>query len=227
VAHDLAQRIRSRCYWRANIRPDHFNPQRIGDYARLDAIVRDSAVSLRGWDYPHVGGRTLREAGTDWIGETIEWDVHHELWRFYQSGNFLSLSGLWYDWRDPSTDSVAPIFPFWDTLWRFTEIFEFAARLASTEAGDDEMRVEITIGNIGGRQLYQDDPRKTGFRIYHFPYETFEWPLHPTAPIRREELTMQPRELALTPMHEMMQRFGFAANRESLRAYQQELDRRR
>src|SRR5687767_10661014 len=100
MATDLIERIKTRCFWQTTIRPERFVPNRVEDYGRLLTIVRESAVSLRGWDFPHVAERPGHtQHGEDWIGQEIDWKDHIELWRLYQSGQFVSVLGLWYDWE--------------------------------------------------------------------------------------------------------------------------------
>jgi hypothetical protein len=110
------------------------------------ALVQNKAVRFRGWDFPHIDIHNPPQIGIDWVGQEIEWDHHLGSWRLYQSGLFLHVSGFWADWRDHS--SFWPPDTNWkpgallgvaDTLFVFTEIFEFAARLSLSEAGGDTM----------------------------------------------------------------------------------------
>ena len=41
-------------YWRVILYPSTFEPRRISTLSKCWNVVRESAVSLRGWDYPHV-----------------------------------------------------------------------------------------------------------------------------------------------------------------------------
>lgn len=228
---ELLNRIKSRCYWQALIRPERFMSNRIEDYIRLLPIIRESSVSLRGWDFPHVDYRPdVRRNGDDWVGEDLEWNTYLELWRFYQSGQFVSVLGLGYDWQGRTTENPegnGPVnfLPLWDTIYRFTEFYEFAARLALTEAGDAAMRVQSKIGNLQGRYLVQDNPRKTSIRHYQFHAESFTHPPHDSDPIPREALIAKPREFAAGALLELFRRFEFAATLESIRSWQEELDR--
>jgi len=69
MASGMVELIRSRCYWQTVIQPDQFQQDRIENYGRLFPIVSESAVSLRGWEFPLVAGQLeQRTAGDDWVG---------------------------------------------------------------------------------------------------------------------------------------------------------------
>jgi hypothetical protein len=227
----LAEKIRSRCYWQTVVRPVQFQQTHIKDYSRLLPIVREASVRLRGWDFPHVDDRwEAKRAGNDWVGEELAWQDHLELWRLYQSGQFVSLRGLWHDWQGSSEvnpEGAGPTnsLPLWDSIYRLTEIYEFAARLALTEAGDALMRVEVMVGGLQGRVLAQDHPRKTGLRKYVFLADDFSYPAPDSDPIPIETLVGQPRELAAEALVELFRRFEFAASTDVVRSWQDELDR--
>jgi hypothetical protein len=107
-----------------------------------------------------------------------------------------------------------------------TEIYEFAARLALTGAGDATMRVEIKIGNLQGRVLVQDNSRQSPVWHHDFPTATFTYPVLDTDSITRQSLIGQPREFAAVALLELFRRFEFAATIETIRSWQDELGRR-
>ena len=51
-------------------------------------------------------------------------------------------------WLPPSDEHCFVSLSVENAVARFTEIFELAARLSFTEAGDASMRLEISVGNI-------------------------------------------------------------------------------
>jgi len=86
----------------------------------------------------------------DWIGQEPEWEQYLELWRFYQSGQFVDFMGLDEDWRDQSKLWPPPgdwkpclFLDVEETVFQLTEIFEFAARLSLTEAGDEITNLKV------------------------------------------------------------------------------------
>jgi hypothetical protein len=230
MENDLPSLIRSRCYWQATIRPEQFDEVRVDDYALLFPIVEESVVSLWSWPFPIVAGDTdSRRSGEDWVGEEIDWKFGPSLWRLYQSGQFFTLLGMWRDWHgrspnNPNGDGPQESLPMWDTIRQFTEIYEFAARLSLTEAGDAAMRVNVKIGNIQGRILGQDNPRKTQLRYYRFQAPDYSWPAPRSEPISRNALVGDPRGLAAEGLAELFKRFDFNAGTQAIRAWQEELD---
>src|SRR5216117_1721135 len=163
-AKELEKKIRSRGYWRVVIRPSGF----IAERARLrdlEQIARDSVVQLRGWDYPHfpkegvTRGNDFIEALTD-----VEWLSHIELWRLYQSGQFVHLFAMREDWVEgtslPGLGNVkrGTLLSYESTLYTITEIFLFAGRLAQRMALGPDVVVEYGLYNLQNRRLETFNP---------------------------------------------------------------------
>jgi hypothetical protein len=101
----------------------------------------------------------------DFIEQATDWEHHVETWRLYQSGQFIHYAAFSDDWRDQS--GLWPPDGTWKagmwlgigaTIYRFTEVFEFAARFAQTAAGDETMAIRIDTVGIAARQFYVDNP---------------------------------------------------------------------
>ncbi|GAI33014.1 unnamed protein product, partial [marine sediment metagenome] len=157
-----------------------------------------------------------------------DWEQFLEIWRFYQSGQFIDITGMNEDWYD-QRHSIPAALGDWrpglilgigNTLFRFTEIFEFAARLAMTQAGDDVIYIEITVSNLEGRKLWVDSHSRMPLRhnyiasIKEFPYQI---------ELSRTELIAAPRELALKPVTELFRRFSWDPSQDVLRDQQKNL----
>jgi len=185
-------------------------------------------VNLRGWDFPHLDPHIQTHVDMDWIGQESDWEHFLEIWRFYQSGQFIDIAGMDEDWYD-QRHSIPAALSDWrpglilgigNTLFRFTEIFEFTARLAMTQAGDDIMRIEITVSNLEGRKLWVDSHSRMPLHrnyiasIREFPYQI---------ELSRTELIAAPKELALKPTTELFRRFSWDPNQDVLRDQQKEL----
>lgn len=161
----LLTRIREHGYWRVVIRPARFAPEHIPDLDALYNLVESRAVRFHGWEYPRVGRATTIRGGNDCVEQAVEQGHHHEYWRFYQSGQLIDYIGLAEDWNVASVRWGATALPhaekslpLYDTLYRLTEVFEFAARLALSEtyAPGEGMRVELLLTSLLDRQLYND-----------------------------------------------------------------------
>lgn len=221
------EKIRSRGHWRVLIRPNEFIEDRV-DLPTLAEIVTRSQVRLRGWYFPHIKGEF--QPGRDYIAQATAWDYHLESWRFYTSGQFADLIAINDDWRDisslhPPNEGWRPgvVLSVWNPLYRFTEFFEFAARLALSDAGSESMVVEITTNGLGGRHLVVDDPRRSSFDreyVAGVPEHTYR------RVYRREELVAQARIEAVRATRDLLHRFGWlAVTEEFLSGYQEELTR--
>ena len=228
---DLTRKIKTAGYIEVSIRPGRFVADRVQPITSLFPIVQRCKVSLRGWDYPHIDRKQPDPVpNRDFVEQESNSDHHLESWRLYQSGQFLSLRGISYDWRDQS--SVWPADKNWrrrdlliveQTLFTLAEIFEFAARLSNTAAGDDPMYVDIIFGGLEGRALAVSDFRRidsvagTRAQIQEYPQKF----VVPSA-----ELVAEPRSRAIRASQELFRRFGEELRPDLLRDWLDELIRR-
>lgn len=216
----LLDDIRSLGYWKVVIRPAIFESKKVPDLRHLLELVRRSSIQFRGWDFPHMGSRTGPSVGIDWIGQECEWDYVRELWRVYQSGQFVFFGGLREDRRDqsglwPADASWRPktVLHLEDAVLCISEFIEFSARYAVTEAGSDQMVIELQLNGLNGRQLWTQHP-------FNFPLlpdertssETFTANLQ----VNRTELVASPKEIASRVSTDLMRHFGWEASPEFL-----------
>ena len=190
--------IRSKGYWRIDIRPADYVRDRV-QYSALKSVLERTVVRLRGWDFPHFEGQGNERRGDNWIGSETAWNQIREAWRFYQSGQFVYLRGVIVDWIEPERVPLArvpmgvPSLGVGDALFTISEIFEFASRLSVTDAGADQMRVEIELRNTAGRLLYVDDQRRMSMDNQ---YSFHDPALTTSVVISRADLAGRSRELA-------------------------------
>jgi hypothetical protein len=225
----LSNEIRSRGYWEVAIRPAHFAAKRLPDISSLYPIVSKTFVTLRGWDFPHVEPSAKTRINIDWIGQEFVWEIHLSAWRFYQSGHFIFLGGMPVDWREnssiwPASDDWEPgsLLGVGDAIFRFTEIFEFAARLAQSEAGDDPMHVDVTVGNLKDRCLYAE--RGTSWLPYP-KHQTSMDEYRCSEELSQAELLATARQTALRAANELFKRFGWETTIADLQAWQEKIMR--
>jgi hypothetical protein len=188
-------------------------------------------VQLRGWDFPHVSARSDILRGTDWIGQDSDWSGYIEVWRAYLTGQFIDLAGFFEDWADEDTFGRTKRHDWQPCqslhiehiIYRYTEIFEFAARWAMTEAGDSEMHVSIEAHGLKDRVLAVYDPRRLGFLEEHVAHID-EWK-HEIS-VSREELVATSREKAQQASASLLMRFGWEPPLEAIADWQQQLIKR-
>lgn len=211
---DLTREIRSAGYWEVTIRPKVFRPDRVPDLLDLQTILERSVVSVRGWDFPHIARNERVLPHLDFIQQESDWQQFRERWRFYQSGQFVILRAMHYDWRDRSEWYPADahwrrgaILGISEGLWAFFEIYEFAARLSNTKAGDEQMRVSIKVGGIQNRMLVVDDPRRFGIPRAEHVAAIDVFPID--GEFSRTELLTNSAGLAVIAARSLFQRFNW------------------
>lgn len=216
-------------YWRVNIRPTRFVARMVPSLTECWRLVEGSKVMLRGWDYPHVDERENAN-GQDWIQSGIDWEGHGhiELWRFYQSGQFLHHFAAIEDFHKlpgwSSEGKPERYLLYVSTLYTTSEVFEFAARLAARDVLEPKGYLSIKLGNMGGRELAGwslDDGIPRGY-VSHIDEIEFY------GSYTQETLMTRPAELALDAALQLFERFGWTdAPREWLAGWQRKLVERR
>ena len=219
----LLEKIRSRGYWKVVIRPSTFKDKRVQDRSTLEHILRKTSVSIKGWSFPNVDDFREFDEGPDWIGQEIEWKPILEFWRFYQSGQFVYYSRMAEDWRYSSSQCLThegrsrnANLDMTEMVTRFTEIFEFAARLSFSEVGDTGTHLEVTLANFGDYLIRTPSAPGVPYRICQAnkPEMTYRNDLSSA------ELVTDKGDLALKAALEFFQRFKWDPGIELLRDIQ-------
>jgi hypothetical protein len=209
---ELLARIRTRGYWKIIIRPATFVEHRL-DRLELFPLLSNASVALRGWDFPHIDTHDQPHIDAEWVGQIVDWEHALELWRFYRSGQLLSISGIFSEWRDrsnfwPATQGWAAnaVLGINETIARLTEVFEFAARVSQTKAGEESMVVEITFENMANRLLVTDSPTRMPLRG---GYRSGVASISISRTLSRSELTARTRAIAGEWSEEVFSYFGW------------------
>jgi hypothetical protein len=222
----VADDIRSRGHVVFTIRPDTFDSRRV-PVSELEPILQRCAVQLRGWDVPHIDPQTPVTSKSDRIEQESSWRNHLEQWSFYGSGQLADMSSLRYDWLDEYDSHLVPTgwqpgnaLPVTDTIFTITEVFELAARLAFTPAGDEWVRVAISYRGMEGRILAVDDRRRAPFfQDYRYDDDRIELQAVST----REQLAGEAWDLAAGTARELFAHFGWEPALEVIKGAQNEL----
>ncbi|HXC52182.1 MAG TPA: hypothetical protein VN634_14950 [Candidatus Limnocylindrales bacterium] len=227
----VAEKIRTHGYWRVVIRPKLFVPDRIESISDLFPLVQRSSIQIRGWDFPHIDQRHPPKIGENWVQQDIEWEHHLERWRIFQNGQFAYLKAFNLDWAEDTANwSPRPPKPprdaligIGDTIYRFTEIFEFASAISLTAAGDEQMFVQVGCHGIEGRELWVDGhgrmplfpARRTDLRQY-VKESSFD----------RSYLVAESRQIGLKWARELFRRFDWDPSLDLLEGVIPEIRRR-
>lgn len=232
MSSPLIDKIHSCGYWQVVIRPQTFVQEWLPKLTNLYPQVRKAVVSLRGWDFPQAASESSVIYGPDSISLTSEWENYIEHWSFYQSAQFVDLAAFPLDWIDQAHQlgqwknhysHIQPgtILDITDTVHRFTEIFEFAARLALDKAfpAEDPLHVTIMLARLTGRGLMFIDSQ----RVLMHRYVTQAPDYSCMRVLSHEELIADGRMIALQEVGKFFERFGWDAEMAVLQSIQAEL----
>ena len=157
----VAEKIAARGYWRIHFRPSTYDV-RLKKLLECKEIVRKNIINYRGWYYPHFPKELNVVAGSNFYQGTTDWEGHIELWRMYQSGQFIHYRAFREDWAQENSSIPAefklPQMQFLgilETLYLVTEVFEYLSRLTQAGLYEEGVNVYITLEKTRNRQLYE------------------------------------------------------------------------
>jgi len=216
---ELVNIIISKPHWHVNIKPKVVIPERIDTIKQLWNLMETCRVTLRGWDYPHVDReKRNRGYGANWIASWCKFFMgHQEYWQFFQSAEFRHYFSFWEDGDSDEAKRRAklniPLMPndfipsgylsVLSTLYSFTEIFEFAARLANKGIFEHSVLISVRMSGIQNRALFFWDVT----RILKECYYSTETRLERTLVIKTEDLIQKSKDYALKTMLWFFERF--------------------
>lgn len=214
-AQQTLAKIKSRGYWKVWLRPRKYIENRIESLSQCHEIMRECKVLLRGWDYPHISSRNPPYNGLDYIESFVDWQMYKEVWRLYQTGQFIHFFSMKEDWFEdyrglaPSgwaSTTPGTTFGYINNLFNISEIYEFGARLAQKAIFGGEVVFTVGLFGMERRRLVSlDTPRLIHrdfiCRVNELPFE------------RRfsvEEFIAKNQELALDHFIWILERSNFA-----------------
>lgn len=213
VAGRLA-RIHETAYWRILIHPIDYDDHRLPTLRDCREAVEAASVRLRGWDYPHIDP-SASKSGSGWIQSGSDFGNHVEIWRFYQSGQFVhqraELSqriGPYENMSDPRGGQVRPeprYVDFIEVLYTATEVLEFARNLAYRGVLTPSASLTIELHNAAGLRLIAPPGRiMSGMYLYQND-EPIQWSAIQPAPM----LVATAPDIALQATISMLECFGW------------------
>lgn len=223
----LLKEIRSRGYWDIHIRPVTFVQERL-PLSELYPLLMRASLNYRGWEFPYITPQ-MPNTGNDWIGFEIQEQWALQAWRFFQSGQFAAEVGFLDDWENLlpqlTREDWAPgkFLSVLDVVFRITEVFGLASRLATTDVYRDERSIviDLTLCNVQGRILY--DRGALNKRVPVFGYTTAAENIPHIVTPAKEDIIARPRELALEEAQYFFERFGWHPSIQLLASIQSEI----
>ena len=211
----LLEKIKSKGYWRVNIRPTEYRERRLERLSDVHAIVKACQVSFRGWDYPSWEERDLRNEG-EFVEGLVDWPPRHfEYVRFYRTGQFLHLLSGWEAFISheelfrnhyPRPTHRAGYLSVVGVVYLATEVFEFAARLASKGLLRPKAFVSVQLHNMNDHQLETFGASRILFNEY---VRTSDNPVVFEREATEDELISSGDQLALDLAVEIFENFNW------------------
>jgi len=158
---EFLDKVHARGYWRIIARPSDYQKERIESLSKCYELVQGSTVRLRGWDYPHTEANALIY-GQNYLESSSEFGSNKEIWRIYQSGQFVHHIAMREDWQEEDIrifggKSEALGFKgldFINTLYCITEIVEFITRMATKKVLGNSVYIRIELHDTQNRRLF-------------------------------------------------------------------------
>lgn len=222
--------IKSKGYWRIKIKPSSYQKKRF-EIPNCKKMIISNQVKLRGIYYPHVDSVKEIFSGDDYVECISELIEHKEIWRLYQSGQFIQHRGFWEDWlanyrsqisfgmnRIVETKTVKSILM---TLYTVTEIFLFMSRLASNLDGYKETDLSLRLSNVENRTLVVDDI----FRTLHGTYTCRVNEINYSDTFSASDLIGNSLDLALNVVVNIFQKFNWNITEDSIKALKKDQEK--
>lgn len=189
---EMTARLRAGGYWQLVVRPRIERQERIVNFSNIWLSLRDLAVNARGWDYPHVSLHDPPGFEQNAVWQTSDWNYFVEAWCVWKSGQFLHVAGMRSDYGATDQGAVGetlvagePLVGMGDSIFRFSEMFLFAARYLDAFAQGEGGTMHIEVGGLRGRRLFVDDYSRLAFSERHIA--TTEHPFVATREIEPAE----------------------------------------
>jgi hypothetical protein len=227
----VIQKIKARGYWKMQFRPLEYL-FRIENLEGCKRIAAKNAVLMRGWDFPHIPRREGEDTGLlpgeNYYEGWVDWSIHKEIWRFYQSAQFICYRGLWEDWSDEDIIQPEPLgeqkkLSVLGTVYQVTEIYEFLAGLAREGLYREGLDVLIALFGTEQRELSLEGARAS----FMWPRRTAALTINYKKQHSETELIGSSIELAAEAILYIFQRFAWEPSRDLIRKEQEELMKRR
>ncbi len=225
----LLSRIKERGYWRVIIHPTEFDERRVATLAQCWQIIESAQVNLRGYlDYPRLPHE--RTEGTDWIEGGGEFSDDLEVWRFYQSAQFVHYFFVSEDWLLGAWDGTTVedkargfasgdrTLNVYNALYTCTEVLQFAARLAYRDVLEPAARVRIELHRSRGRRLVAPRDERS-LDQFVSREDTVCW----QSDTMSAHLIAAAPQLAVDAAMSLFKRFGWSPSRRLLELRQQRL----
>ncbi len=214
------EEIKNHAYWEVIYRPlGRITPIRLVD---AKTTVQKSAVSIRGWDFPHISFRNDDEGGEDFTADYYQnwtdWQGFHEILRVFKSRQFYYACVVHEDtgfWEDEA--KVGETILYIPTIYAIFEYVEFAHRLAKSNFYSDGLLIRISLKNARNRTLSAGRGRVPFFDRFRFAGPELEV----EKLLSQSQMLNNHKEEAISTCLDFFDFFGFAPDQNQLRSDQE------
>jgi hypothetical protein len=156
---EFLKKIKSRGFWKVTIRPIEYNVNRFENKQCKD-ILWNSQVNLLGWSYPFIYSINEIYSYSNYVEHITNWNMHLELLRMYNSGQYIHLFGLIEDWEenirvfrpDPGILKPGDGLDMIITLNFITCVYDFCTKYSKNINGN-EINLSIELNNTINRHI--------------------------------------------------------------------------
>lgn len=213
--------------WEVAFRPTRYVADRIPELSAVQRAIRNSVVSLRGWNFPHINESNFSnftsgcQSMTDW--KTSPFGRHVEVFRAYASGLFVWESTIWEE-QSPQFGNTK-VLSYLGTIFAVTEWMIFAQRYYETFLSiDDVIQVTLTLIDSQDRVLLALPPATELSSAYTAKIE----PIKVSGTVEITDLRTDPQAVARRFIKRIFELFNFNEVREGiLQDWQQRFVERR
>ena len=181
---ETRSKIQERGYWWLAMHPTQ--PTALPrDLATTEKTLRESAVSLTGWDYPHVPLGDNENGAVYRLDDAVEawadFHIHKEVLRFHTNGLFVHLLGFREDWYadDPWPTGLQNVKPgtaldFLGVIYQVTQMMIFLRNLVQRGLYPDGVVFNLELRGMRNRLLTTFDPGRYLSREYRSHADAFK-----------------------------------------------------
>lgn len=229
----LLEKIRSRGFWRINIRPitDKIRFARSSDCLEF---MKKNQVEYDGMSYPFYNGLSVVSIDqldnglkSDYAFCSSDYGPYKEYWRLYRSGQFIHYMGIIDDWwqddffKRPGLMDRKPFVDInyvYGIMLPLTQIFEFMKRLSENEIMTEGLEYSIDVSRLKGRTLWIHN-NKLLFQLKPSIEDIFK----DSNVISPDEILFNSQKLSLLTIARFYELFNWVTSIESLKVYQDKL----
>ncbi|PJZ59458.1 hypothetical protein [Leptospira adleri] len=169
---EIISEIKSGPHCRMIVRPNEYQEQVIHQLSEIKELLENSIVRFRGWDFPHIDRENMT-FGNNYLGSYDKWR-RSEMWRFYQSGQFIYLfqfhedfldkefaTRIYYQHKNNPKFEEKGYVDFIMLLSTIAEIYELTYRLLSKNLLQRSCTIIFSMIDVSGRLLSTIDPGRS------------------------------------------------------------------